>query len=53
VKLFDRITVKGLVSEGYDGPRLRMRNCLLHSMQPNDVAILAEGTQVFLSLLRK
>ena len=54
VKLFDVVTVKGLVSEDYDGPRIRVRNYLMHYPAiPNDAVILAEGKQLFLPLLRK
>ena len=53
VNLFDRITVKGLISEDGGGPRIRVRNYNMHVDIPNDVTILAAGKRLFLPLIRK
>jgi len=52
-KVFDQITVKGLVSEDGGGPRIRVRNYDMHVGIPNDVTLIKPATQVFLPLLRK
>ncbi|HZY41513.1 MAG TPA: CehA/McbA family metallohydrolase, partial [Anaerolineae bacterium] len=52
-KVFDRITVKGLVSEDGGGPRIRVRNYNMHVGIPNDVTLIAAAKQVYLPLLRK
>jgi uncharacterized repeat protein (TIGR01451 family) len=50
VKLLDRITVKGLISEDFDGPRIRVRNHGMHPAIADDVTIIK---QVFLPLIRR
>lgn len=51
VKLLDRITVKGLISEDYNGSRIRVRNHGMHPSIADDVTILAAAKQVFLPLI--
>ena len=54
VWLFDKITVKGLISEDGEGNRIRVRNYGMHYPAiPNDVTILAAAKQVFLPLIRR
>ena len=53
VRPMDQITVKGLVSEDGDGPRLRVRNFGMHPARPEDVEILVVGQHLFLPLVRK
>ncbi len=53
VKLFDRITVKGLISEDYDGPRIRVRNHGMHPAIADDVTLLVAAKQVFLPVIRR
>lgn len=54
VHLLDRVSVKGLISEDADGPRLRVRNYFMHSPDiPNDLTILSAAKQLFLPLLKK
>jgi DNA/RNA endonuclease YhcR with UshA esterase domain len=53
VKLFDQITVKGLISEDYNGPRIRLRNHGMHPLIADDVAIISHAKQVFLPLIRR
>jgi uncharacterized protein YdeI (BOF family) len=53
VKPYDRITVKGLVSEDFDGPRIRVRNHLMHPLIPDDVGIISVAKYVYLPLIRK
>ncbi len=43
VHVLDRVTVQGLISEDYNGPRIRVRNHGMHPLIPDDVAILATG----------
>ncbi len=43
VHVLDQVTVKGLISEDGDGPRIRVRNYGLHPAIPDDVTILATG----------
>lgn len=50
--LLDRITVKGLVSEDFDGPRIRVRNHLMHPLIPDDVGIISLAKYVYLPLIR-
>jgi hypothetical protein len=51
VQLFDKITVKGLVSEDGDGPRIRVRNHGMHPLIADDVAIISPAKQVFLPVI--
>jgi DNA/RNA endonuclease YhcR with UshA esterase domain len=51
VKLFDEITVKGLISEDYNGPRIRVRNHGMHPLIADDVTVLAAGKQVYLPVM--
>lgn len=51
VQLFDRVTVKGLVSEDGSGPRIRVRNHGMHVGVPDDVTILARGLRIYLPLV--
>jgi hypothetical protein len=51
VKVFDLITVKGLVSEDYNGPRIRVRNHGMHPSRPDDVTVLAPAKQVYLPVM--
>jgi hypothetical protein len=52
-KVFDKITVKGLVSEDGGGPRIRVRNYNMHAGIPNDVTLIAAAKQLYLPLIRK
>ena len=54
VHLLDRITVKGLVSEDGDGPRIRVRNYFMHYPAiPNDVTILSAAKQSVFATVEK
>jgi hypothetical protein len=53
IHVMDKITVKGMVSEDGDGPRIRVRNFDMHAGIPNDVELLAAAKQVFLPLALK
>jgi hypothetical protein len=53
VRLFDQITVTGLVSEDGAGPRIRVRNHGMHPGVPDDVTILVRGHSLFLPLVQK
>jgi hypothetical protein len=53
VHVLDRVTVKGLVSEDGGGPRIRVRNYLMHPTIPDDVAILSTAKYRYLPLIRK
>jgi hypothetical protein len=50
VKLFNRITVKGLISEDGNGPRIRVRNHGMHTGIADDVTMI---NLVFLPLIRR
>jgi hypothetical protein len=51
VKLLDKITVLGLISEDFGGPRIRVRNHGMHPLIADDVTILAAAKQVFLPVI--
>ena len=40
IQVLDRVAVAGLVSEDYDGPRLRVRNYRMHPARPDDLIFL-------------
>ena len=43
IHVLDQVTIKGLISEDGDGPRIRVRNYGMHPAIPDDVTILATG----------
>jgi uncharacterized repeat protein (TIGR01451 family) len=43
IHVLDQVTVKGLISEDGDGPRIRVRNHGMHLLIPDDVTILTAG----------
>jgi hypothetical protein len=51
IQVLDRVTVAGLVSEDYDGPRLRVRNYRMHSDRPDDLVVLSRVRRVYLPVV--
>ncbi len=49
----DRVTVVGLVSEDYDGPRLRVRNYQKHANRPDDLILLRPASRLYLPLVMR
>ena len=43
--------MNGLISEDYNGPRIRVRNHGMHPSIADDVTILAAAKQVFLPVI--
>jgi very-short-patch-repair endonuclease len=51
IQVLDRVIVAGLVSEDYDGPRLRVRNYRMHPDRPDDLVVLSRARRVYLPLV--
>ncbi|MGQ9522890.1 MAG: Ig-like domain-containing protein [Anaerolineae bacterium] len=51
ISLMDRVMVAGLVSEDYDGPRLRVRNYRMHLDRPDDLVLLVPARRVYLPVV--
>jgi uncharacterized protein YdeI (BOF family) len=49
----DKITVRGMVSEDFDGPRIRVRNHGMHPLIPDDVTFLFHSKQVLLPVIMR